>query len=110
MFWAKQSKVCFPSVFAFPSFISSCDVEMAVGVQAVMDLVLEVSLVTAQQSPPSARPSDCHPWPAQDCLSAAPVTCPPAPIWELETAALELSAGRSQALGAGACQHSLYFD
>ena len=51
---------------------------MAVGVQAVMDLVFKASTVTAQRSPPSARPSDCHLGsPAWECdwLSSAPVTC-----------------------------------
>jgi hypothetical protein len=47
---------------AFLRIISSLDVQMAVGVQAIMDLVFKSSLVTAQQSPPSARPSDFHLW------------------------------------------------
>lgn len=41
---------------------------MAVGVQAVMDLVFKASVVTAQQSRPSARPSD-------GSVSSAPITC-----------------------------------
>lgn len=45
---------------------------MAVGVQAVMDLVFKVSIVTAPQSPPSTRPSDGS---VRDCASSAPVTC-----------------------------------
>lgn len=93
MFWAKQSKVCLPSISASPRFLSSCDVEMAVGVQAAVDLVLEVSLVTAQQSPPSARPSDRHPWLVQGCPPL-----PPSPASQLQFGSCPQVGLRSRAL------------
>lgn len=45
---------------------------MAVGVQGVMDLVFKASIVTAQQSPPSACPSDGL---GVRCISSVPITC-----------------------------------
>lgn len=47
---------------------------MAVGVQAVMDLVFKASIVMAQQSLPWARPSDCLPA-SRGTAALQPITC-----------------------------------
>lgn len=63
---AKHINVRLPSAFACRGFICRRDVSVAVGVQAVMDLVLKVSIVTAGSAGRALRLGSAH-----GCVSAA---------------------------------------